>query len=1104
VNASDTSNLFLTDTLSINSAGFGEMDVVGADRAYLAVGDGGLVVVDIPDPTNLLELGRFNTPGSAVDVDTDGTIAYVADATGGLRILDISDPANIVELGSTNLVTPEAVLVEGTIAYVAGGGALTLLDVSDPANIRVIDSETIPAADASQLSLEAEGSRIYLATTGGLRIYDGNGLSVGTIVNDDTIAATLTVSDPSVSEISSADQSVTVTLDNAVPGGFTVDFAAMDGTAGAPGDYVLNPGTLTFAGTAGETQTIPFTVGVDNQTEPNEQFTIGLSNLQTTGGTPATAINATDIGTVTIIDGRTSADLVTTITSNVGSVSVGGNVTYAVNVLNNGGGLATLVDSTTLIPAGLTIVNAVAGTGANAVINGNQVIAGASTLAVGASFTVTINAMAGTIPGSVTVATSVTTTADDPVPANNADSINTLIETPLSSSISGRVYNDANNNGLVDAGEMGIPNVLVTLGGTATATALTDANGDYSFLNLQAGTYTVTETQPIGFDDGIDTLGLGATATLAPDAFTDLVLLAGANATGFNFGERVPVVAMLSGEVFCDDNNSNTHDRPEESVVGTLVFIDANNNGRFDSGERSTLTDASGGYSFDSVTGSINVSVVVPVSCNTITEEPGIRRTIVPVGNLARSIAAVNINPSVDSDIDLVAVGDLSGTLTVVENTPSGFVAGATHLVGQRPQSVFVHQESPLSAPTIAVASIGTPANGGAVFTTNGISSPVQHGASSGPIDVVVDHFDGDQTLDVLSASFRDSLLQLRLGASGETVTIDSEVEQILSIASGNLTGTEMSREVVVSGFGYGSGQNKLEVYEMDSSGEPVVADTIDVANSTVEVAAHDVIRNSLDFFDEIITLQSTGSIVVYPMLSNGTIGTGIVTQVSEGATAFDFGDFNKDGVADVAVANLGNQLIELYSGTGDGRFALITTIRNVSAPSDIVVADVNDDGFDDIAVSNFYTDVNISDPLLPPQYRLESTVTILQLEIASRDVIVTANAIEDFRFPTADAEILLDTSGDNQVTAVDALRVINVLNRQSLAEGEQIQTRAATDVNGDGVTSAVDAVMIINYLSRDSVAEGSEVSIDDLIPNDDDRDDQIASVDEVLTAGLF
>ncbi len=67
--------------------------------------------------------------------------------------------------------------------------------------------------------------------------------------------------------------------------------------------------------------------------------------------------------------------------------------------------------------------------------------------------------------------------------------------------ISGYVYFDANNNGIKESGEAGIPGSTITLTGTndlgpVSQTATTDANGFYQFTNLRPGTYTVQQDEP--------------------------------------------------------------------------------------------------------------------------------------------------------------------------------------------------------------------------------------------------------------------------------------------------------------------------------------------------------------------------------------------------------------------------------------------------------------------------------------------------------------------------------------------------------------------------------------------------------------------------------
>ncbi|MBE6759365.1 MAG: hypothetical protein E7554_04660, partial [Ruminococcaceae bacterium] len=58
--------------------------------------------------------------------------------------------------------------------------------------------------------------------------------------------------------------------------------------------------------------------------------------------------------------------------------------------------------------------------------------------------------------------------------------------------ISGRIWIDANGNGLQDEGEKGLANAEVTLSGDESFTAATDADGEYSFVKIPIGEYTVS------------------------------------------------------------------------------------------------------------------------------------------------------------------------------------------------------------------------------------------------------------------------------------------------------------------------------------------------------------------------------------------------------------------------------------------------------------------------------------------------------------------------------------------------------------------------------------------------------------------------------------
>ncbi len=112
-------------------------------------------------------------------------------------------------------------------------------------------------------------------------------------------------------------------------------------------------------------------------------------------------------------------------------------------------------------------------------------------------------------------------------------------------SLSGIVFEDFNNDGQVDFGEEGISGVAITLSGTddlghtVSRSRLTDGDGAYLFLNLRPGNYYITETQPAGYLQGVDSVGTAGGRLVATDQFF-VQLGQGINGLNYNYGEQPP------------------------------------------------------------------------------------------------------------------------------------------------------------------------------------------------------------------------------------------------------------------------------------------------------------------------------------------------------------------------------------------------------------------------------------------------------------------------------------------------------------------------------------------------------------------------------------
>jgi uncharacterized delta-60 repeat protein len=115
---------------------------------------------------------------------------------------------------------------------------------------------------------------------------------------------------------------------------------------------------------------------------------------------------------------------------------------------------------------------------------------------------------------------------------NFADQKNAV---PLAS-ISGTVFNDANGNGVQNAGELGISGVVLYIDldnagvfQTGDPKTTTNSADVYSFSGLAAGTYIVRQVLPAGDKQTSPTNGFGNHVTVA----------SGQAATGANFGDKV-------------------------------------------------------------------------------------------------------------------------------------------------------------------------------------------------------------------------------------------------------------------------------------------------------------------------------------------------------------------------------------------------------------------------------------------------------------------------------------------------------------------------------------------------------------------------------------
>jgi uncharacterized repeat protein (TIGR01451 family) len=512
-----------TDTLTPQA----NLTITKTDNVTTAVPGGTLTYTIVVTNT-----GPSNVTGATV-ADTFPTtlsnVSYTATATGGATGF-AAGTGNInhtvtMPVGSTITYT-----VQATVSAAATGTLTNTATVTAPAGVTETNTADNTASDTDTLTPQAnlkitKTDNQTTATPGGTLTYvivvtnDGPSNVTGATVTD-TFPATLS--------------------------GITFTATA---TGGATGFSASGTGNLSQTVTMPAGSTITYTV----QAKVSSAATGTLANTATVAA-PAgvTETNTTDNSATDTDTLVPSVDLVITKTcSPADAVTAGQQLTYTLNVTNNGVSDATGVRVTDTLPSQLAF-NSGTVTGDSSlktVTNNNGTItADLGNLAAGKQAAVTLvttvnaNTQNTTITNPATVQGNETETN-----TTNNSSQKAVVVTPAVSSIAGVVYVDMNDNGVQDAGEQPIAGVKITLTGTDAAgtavntQATTDANGAYQFNDLRAGNYTLTETQPVNFRDGKDTPGTaqGTTPnTAGSDAITNISLGSGVAATGYRFGER--------------------------------------------------------------------------------------------------------------------------------------------------------------------------------------------------------------------------------------------------------------------------------------------------------------------------------------------------------------------------------------------------------------------------------------------------------------------------------------------------------------------------------------------------------------------------------------
>ena len=322
-----------------------------------------------------------------------------------------------------------------------------------------------------------------------------------------------------------------------------------------------------------------------------------------------------------------------TVVSDASNLKPGDQVTYRIDAGNIGQGKAPDLKVKEAFPAGTTFVSAEThkcasgyttglpqeckGTDEAGTFDGTTWTIGDMLAGEYASLFVTVTLNADTDGKTLNnTAAFVNPPEYDLVPGNNSSSASITVKHRLS----GKVYYDANESSSFDNGEDPFKDITVELlgaDGNVVATTKTDADGNYSFTGLDAGTYTVKVTKAGEIAELTQTEDPDGTKDNASGAIT----LNADNPVRENVNFGYIKKHAISGNVYLDQNRDKTKNTGDIDLSGvTVKLLDKDGNV-----VATTTTDANGNYSFTGLndgTYTVQVDKTGPLADKEQTEDP--------------------------------------------------------------------------------------------------------------------------------------------------------------------------------------------------------------------------------------------------------------------------------------------------------------------------------------------------------------------------------------------------------------------------------------------------------------------------------------------------
>lgn len=152
------------------------------------------------------------------------------------------------------------------------------------------------------------------------------------------------------------------------------------------------------------------------------------------------------------------------------------------------------------------------------------------------------------------------------------------------------------------------------------------------------------------------------------------------------------------------------------------------------------------------------------------------------------------------------------------------------------------------------------------------------------------------------------------------------------------------------------SSEGSVSIYMEESDGSHVLTQSIPVGTQPTALVAADLNGDGLEDLAVVNTGDGTVSVILQDPSHPGKFLSAISEQVGSMPVAIAAGDFNQDGIPDLAVANFADDTISILLGNPNspGTFSAGPVVNTQNGPSAIAIGDLMRQGHSDMIVANY------------------------------------------------------------------------------------------------------------------------------------------------------